>query len=102
MPCSPVAAIVLFSLVGFGSYGFFAPLYATPGEFLSNASATTGIALITSFSNLGGFTGPYAVGLISRQTGSLNGGFGVAGIALLVSAVQLLFAPLRLSPSREA
>ncbi|HEY2799698.1 MAG TPA: MFS transporter [Chthoniobacterales bacterium] len=93
---SPVAVIVLFSLVGFGTYGFFGPFYSSPGEFLSGASAAAGIALITSISNLGGFAGPYAVGLISRQTGSLYGGFGVAGFALLVSALLLLLLPRRL------
>ncbi len=92
---SPVAVVALFSLVGFGTYGFFAPFYASPGEFLNGVSAAVGIALIASVSNLGGFAGPYAVGLISRQTGSLYGGFGVAGVALLVSAALFLFLPLR-------
>lgn len=91
---SPVAVIVLFSLVGFGTYGFFAPFYASPGEFLGGASAAAGIALIASISNLGGFAGPYAVGLISRETGSLYGGFGLAGVALLVSAGLLFVLPL--------
>lgn len=92
---SPVAVVVLFSLVGFGTYGFFAPFYASPSEFLGGASAAAGIALIASISNLGGFAGPYAVGLISRQTGNLYGGFGVAGGALLVSALLFLVLPLQ-------
>ncbi|MEO5754490.1 MAG: MFS transporter [Chthoniobacterales bacterium] len=92
---SPVAIILLFSLVGFGTYGFFAPFYASAGEFLSGASAAAGIAMITSISNLGGFAGPFAVGAISHQTGSLYGGFGVAGVALFVSAMLFLLLPLR-------
>lgn len=92
---SPFAVVVLFSLVAFGTYGFFGPFYSSPGEFLSGASAAAGIAMITSISNLGGFAGPYAVGLISRQTGNLAGGFGVAGVALLISALLFLFLPLR-------
>ncbi|MEO8438961.1 MAG: MFS transporter [Spartobacteria bacterium] len=91
---SPFAVVFLFSLVAFGAYGFFGPFYSSPGEFLSGSSAAAGIALITSISNLGGFAGPYAVGLISRQTGNLAGGFGVAGVALLVSAGLFLFLPL--------
>jgi MFS family permease len=87
---SPVAVVLLFSLVGFGTYGFFGPFFASPGEFLSGTSAAAGIALITSIANLGGFAGPYAVGLISRHTGSLYGGFGVAGVAMLISAILFL------------
>ncbi len=99
---SPFAVVLLFSLVAFGTYGFFGPFYASPGEFLGGASAAAGIALITSISNLGGFAGPYAVGLLSRQTGDLYGGFGAAGIALLVSAALFLLLPLgsRLNAAR--
>jgi len=93
---SPVAVVVLFSLVAFGSYGFFGPFFASPGEFLSGAAAAAGIALITSIANLGGFAGPYAVGLISHHTGSLYGGFGLAGIAMLISAVLFLLLPGRM------
>jgi hypothetical protein len=61
--------------------------------------------MITSISNLGGFAGPYAVGLISHQTGHLGGGFGVAGLALLVSAGLLLLSrrtsPNHLAQSRD-
>ncbi len=92
---SPLAILLLFSLVAFGTYAFFGPFYASPSEFLGGASAAAGIALIASISNLGGFVGPYAVGLISRQTGRLSGGFGVAGIALLVSGLLFLFLPLK-------
>jgi len=91
---SPLAVVLLFSLVGFGTYSFFGPFFASQGEFLSGASAAAGIALITSIASLGGFVGPYAVGLISRQTGSLYGGFGLAGIAMLISAILILLLPL--------
>jgi ACS family tartrate transporter-like MFS transporter len=92
---SPVAVVALFSLVGFGTYGYFGPFFASPGEFLSGAAAAAGIALITSIANLGGFAGPYAVGLISRHTGSLYGGFGLAGVAMLISAILFLLLPRR-------
>lgn len=90
---SPIAVVLLFSLVGFGAYAYFGPFFACPGEFLSGASAAAGIALITSVANLGGFAGPYAVGLISRQTESLSGGFGAAGVAMLISAILFLLLP---------
>jgi ACS family tartrate transporter-like MFS transporter len=37
---------------------------------LSGTAAAGGIALINSVGNLGGFVGPYAVGVIKDQTGS--------------------------------
>ena len=53
----------------------------------------SGIALITSIANLGGFAGPYAVGLISRRTGSLDGGLALAGVSYLLSATLALLLP---------
>lgn len=91
---SPFAVVLFFSFVAFGTYGFFGPFYASPGAFLTGASAAAGIALITSISNLGGFAGPYAVGLLKQPGGNLSAGFGVAGAALLVSATLFLFLPL--------
>jgi hypothetical protein len=40
-----------------------------------------GSALINSVGNLGGFIGPYAIGLIKQQTHSFAGGLAAGGIA---------------------
>jgi ACS family tartrate transporter-like MFS transporter len=94
---SPFLSIVILSFVAAGIYSVYGPLYSLPGEFLSGVSAASGIALITSVANLGGFVGPYAVGAISARTGSLYGGLVVAGIALLVCAALALLFPMRRS-----
>jgi ACS family tartrate transporter-like MFS transporter len=90
---SPVASIALLSFVALGVYSFFGPYFASASEFLTGVSAASGIALMTSIANLGGFVGPYAVGVISRRTGTLYGGLALAGVSLLVSALFALFLP---------
>jgi MFS transporter, ACS family, tartrate transporter len=49
-------------------------------EVLSGTGAAAGIALINSAGNLGGFLGPYLVGLIRKQTNS----FALALLALAI------------------
>ena len=90
---SPALSVVLLALVGVGVFGFFGPYFASASEFLVGYSAASGIALITSVANLGGFVGPFLVGLISRKTGSLSGGLALAGISLLASAALARMLP---------
>jgi MFS transporter, ACS family, tartrate transporter len=90
---SPFFSIMLLSFVAVGIYSFLGPFWALPSEFLTGFSAASGIALITSLANLGGFAGPYAVGLISRRTGSLYGGLALAGVSYLLSATLALLLP---------
>jgi ACS family tartrate transporter-like MFS transporter len=88
---SPQLSIVLLSLVTLGIYSFYGPFFSLPSEFLTGFSAASGIALINSIGNLGGFVGPYAIGAIVARTGSLSGGLAVIGISLFASATLLLF-----------
>jgi ACS family tartrate transporter-like MFS transporter len=83
------------SFVVVGLYSLLGPLWSLPSEFLTGFSAASGIALITSVGILGGFVGPYAVGLIRQRTGSLYGGLAFAGVSVLVSATLVLFLPKR-------
>jgi ACS family tartrate transporter-like MFS transporter len=88
--------ILLLSLAALGIYSVYGPFYSLPGEFLTGFAAASGIALISSVANLGGFAGPYAIGWISQKTGSLYGGLAVAGISVLASATLMLVLPRRL------
>ena len=67
---NPAAAIALLSLMGIGIEGFFGPFWSLPGEYLTGIGAASGIALINSVGNLGGFAGPYLLGVVARQSGS--------------------------------
>ena len=88
--------IVLLSFAALGIYSVYGPLYSLPADFLTGFAAASGIALVSSLANLGGFAGPYATGWISQKTGSLYGGLAVAGVSLFASATLMLLLPKRL------
>ena len=54
-----------------------------PAALLSGTAAAAGIALINSIGNLGGFVGPYLVGLLEDATGSTDGGLIALAVILL-------------------
>lgn len=87
---SMLMAVVLWALVAAGIYSAYGPFWSFPRQFLSGISAACAIALINSIGNLGGFAGPYAIGALSRRTGSLSGGLACAGASLLFSAALVL------------
>lgn len=91
--------ILLLSLAALGIYSVYGPFYSLPGDFLTGFAAASGIALVSSLANLGGFAGPYATGWISQKTGSFYGGLAVAGVSLLASATLMLLLPRRLRGS---
>ena len=95
MPHSPFFSVVLFSVVAIGTYSFLPIFFSVPGEFLTGFSAAAGIALVTSVANLGGFVGPYTVGLIRQTTGSFYSGLICAGVSFLTSASLSLLFPKR-------
>jgi ACS family tartrate transporter-like MFS transporter len=88
-------SVPVWCLVASGIYSFWGPFWSLPSEFLTGFSAAAGIALINCIGNLGGFVGPYAMGAISRRTGSFHGGLVFAGISLFVSAILLIALPKR-------
>jgi len=90
---SPFVTEVLLSLLAIGYFSSLSPFWALPGEFLTGFSAASGIALINSVGNLGGFAGPYVVGFISQKAGTLYGGFAFAGFSMLVAATLVVFLP---------
>jgi ACS family tartrate transporter-like MFS transporter len=92
---SPFFLVALLSLLAAGVYSFPGPFWALPCEFLTGASAAAGIGLINSVANLGGFVGPYAIGVMSGWTGGIYGGLAFVGIPLFVSATLLLLLPRR-------
>ena len=88
--------IALLSVAALGIYSVYGPFYCLPGDFLSGFAAASGIALVSSVANLGGFAGPYAIGWISQKTGGLYGGLAVAGVSVFASSTLMLLLPRRL------
>jgi ACS family tartrate transporter-like MFS transporter len=90
---SPILSVALFVLVAVGYCSALSPFWALPSEFLTGFSAASGIALINSVGNLGGFIGPSMIGFISQKTGSLYGGLAFAGICMVLSAILAMLLP---------
>jgi len=92
---SPVAIVALLSLLAIGAYGWCAPFFSLPCEFLTGSGVAAGVALINSIGNIGGFVGPYATGVVSGWMGGIQGAFALLGIPMLLSATGLLLLPKR-------
>ena len=90
---SPWVALALWSSAAAGIYSYIPPFFSMPSEFLGGFSAASGIALITSIGNMGGFVGPFAVGAIIAQMGGRYAGLALAGVPILASATLLLLLP---------
>ena len=64
----PVAELAALSLAAVGIWGTLGPFWAMSSEFLTGTAAAAGIALINSIGNLGGFAGPYLIGVVRSRT----------------------------------
>ena len=87
---STTADVVFLSVTLMGAFSMNGPFWATTTEMLTEASAAAGIAVINSLGNLGGFLGPYTIGLIRTWTGSFRGGLLAVGALLAVSGLLAL------------
>jgi ACS family tartrate transporter-like MFS transporter len=102
LEAGPAVALSTLSLAAAGVWGCFGPFWALPGGFLAGSAAAGGIALINSIGNLGGFAGPFALGLFRQATGDFRAGLGLLALSLLVAAILALRLPreARGSPER--
>jgi MFS transporter, ACS family, tartrate transporter len=97
-------ALVGMSIAAMGFYGSKGPFFAMPPMFLSGPALAAGIAWINSIGNLGGFFGPWYVGVMKDMTGSYAGGlYGLALLGLVAAIVcaAFLHIPNRLPPEVE-
>ena len=84
-------ALIGMSIAAIGFYGSKGPFWAMPPMFLTGAAAAS-IAWINSLGNLGGFFGPWYVGVMRDATGSFAGGlYGLALLGLVASFVCAVF-----------
>jgi ACS family tartrate transporter-like MFS transporter len=85
-------AIVGLSIAAFGFYGSKGPFWSMPPMFMTGTAAAASIAWINSIGNLGGFFGPWYVGVIKDWTNSYAGGvFGLAFLCLISAVICALF-----------
>ncbi len=87
---SPALSIALLALMAIGVDSFFGPFWSLPSKFLTGFAAASGIALINSVGNIGGFVGPYVIGAVTKRTGNTSVGMAFVGVSMIVSAVLVL------------
>jgi ACS family tartrate transporter-like MFS transporter len=83
-------SLVGMSVAAMGFYGSKGPFWAMPPMFLTGTAAAASIAWINSIGNLGGFFGPWYVGVMKDMTGSYAGG--LYGLALLCVGAAIVCA----------
>jgi MFS transporter, ACS family, tartrate transporter len=64
-----------------------------PSEYLGGTGAAAGIALINSVGNLGGFVGPYLMGVVRQMSHSFSGGLAAMALMLAVAGCLALAVP---------
>jgi ACS family tartrate transporter-like MFS transporter len=85
-----VAIILSFCLASAGIYAALAVFWTLPTTILRGMAAAGGLALLNSFSNLGGYFGPDLMGRLKQLTGNYTFGLEVLAGFLLLAAVSVL------------
>lgn len=96
----PVLSIAMISLALAGLYSFKSPFWALPTLFLSRSTAAVSIAVINSIGNLGGFVGPFMIGMIKGSTNSASMGLLFLSALLAVAFVMTLL--MRINDGSDA
>lgn len=86
----PYLAIGLISLALAGLYSFKSPFWALPTLFLSRSTAAVSIAVINSIGNLGGFVGPFMIGMVKGNTQSASAGLLFLSALLTIAFIMTL------------
>src|SRR5262249_55459543 len=97
---SPLA--ISFLLFGAGTlYAFLPTFWAIPTMMLCESAAAATFGLINSIGQLGGFVGPYLIGLLNDQTHSLTANFALIP-SLYFSAASLILCLKISDPLQDA
>jgi ACS family tartrate transporter-like MFS transporter len=100
---SIVPSLAAVSLALMATFSMQGPFWATATSLLSGTAAAAGIALINSVGNLGGFFGPYIIGVKRSSGGGFRGGMLIIAVFLALAGVLATIVqppPERSSPSR--
>jgi ACS family tartrate transporter-like MFS transporter len=89
-----LSGIAVAPALAMGAIGFYATqgiFFAMPSTFLKGKPAAVGIAAINTISMLGGFVGPFGLGLMKDWTGSYRIGLITLAIPSLIGAAMTFF-----------
>jgi MFS transporter, ACS family, tartrate transporter len=84
---SPLMALGALTLAAMGLHAAMPTFWTIPTMLFKGSAAAAGIALVSALGMLGGFIGPYFVGVMREATGNFNVALGCLGIPLILTAV---------------
>jgi ACS family tartrate transporter-like MFS transporter len=86
--------LTFLAIVGalFGIWSMLGPFWGLSTKYLGRSAAAAGIALINSIGNLGGFAGPWLVGLAKELTGQYSAGFFLIALFLALGGCTVVWA----------
>lgn len=87
---SIVPGLAFLTLALMATFSMQGPFWATTTLLTSGTAAAAAIALINSFGNLGGFYGPYIIGLKRSSGSGFRGGMLVIVVLLAIAGVMAL------------
>jgi ACS family tartrate transporter-like MFS transporter len=88
---SHLLIILSLCIAASGIYAALAVFWTLPASMLRGTAAAGGLALLNSFSNLGGFFGPYLMGWARQQTGNFTLGMTLLSGMLVLACVSVLW-----------
>ncbi|MEB3752769.1 MFS transporter [Acinetobacter sp. MD2(2019)] len=98
---SPVLQLMALSTVALCLFSTVAVFWTLPGRFLTGVGAAAGIALINSVGNLGGYLGPFVIGILKQKTGSVASGLYFLSIVMLIGLILTYLVYLKLEKNRQ-
>jgi ACS family tartrate transporter-like MFS transporter len=99
---SPLIVLPGLVLVVAGNAAVHGPVWTIPAEFLQGKSAAAGVATINMIGILGGFVGPYWMGLLKDATGTLQRGLLTIAAPVLLAAGLMVLLWRKWPPGRMA
>jgi len=91
LSAAPILAIPAYAVVFVGFNATGGPSWAIASSFLTGRSAAAGIATANTIAIIGGFVGPYWMGLAKDVTGNYQSGLLTLALPTLAGAGILLF-----------
>jgi len=85
-----VPSLVTLSLAMLGLASMLGPFWAFATSFLTGIGAATGIALVNSVGNVGGFVGPNIIGVAQQTAHGIGGGLVLIGAILAGGGLLIL------------
>ncbi|WP_218914882.1 MFS transporter [Thermodesulfobium narugense] len=89
----PVLNFVFINFAAIGVYSGMGVWWSIPTTFLSETAAAGAIGLINSIGNIGGWVGPFLIGIVKSYTGSYTLAYLCLALCLIVSGILIFTLP---------